>query len=95
MAETDSSGKAKANGAEAHSSWELKFSSSQTNAHPALASQPTLSYRVGPARDPSALRFVGMTRDVRVNCYIISFIFVGKHLYIITFFITFAAMNMG
>ena len=25
--------------------------------------RPTLSYRVGPARDPSALRFVGMTRD--------------------------------
>ena len=25
-----------------------------------------------PARDPSALRFVGMTRDVRVNCYIIT-----------------------
>ena len=28
-----------------------------------------------PARDPSALRFVGMTRDVRATYYIISFNF--------------------
>ena len=39
--------KLKLNGCKQHSSGKLKFSSSQTNACFALASQPTLSYRVG------------------------------------------------
>ena len=38
-----------------YSSGKLKFPSSQL----------TLSYRVGPTRDPSALRFVGMTPSLR------------------------------
>ena len=37
----------KPKGCKQHSSGKLKFSSSQANAHSALPSQPTLSYRVG------------------------------------------------
>ena len=33
-------------------------------------------FGIVPARDPSALRFVGMTRDVWVNYYIISNYFI-------------------
>ena len=45
--ELNSFGEINLKGCKQHSSGKLKFSSSQTNARFALASQPTLSYRVG------------------------------------------------
>ena len=72
-------GETKVNGAEAHSSGKINLPSSQTDAHFASASQPTLSYRVGIHLDVDTIKTFEQGIAQRYECRGIGQLYAHDH----------------